>query len=191
MKSKLFFALALLALSLFSSIVTNAQYSLDGPGLVIPGSTHGYSLNTGDTLLPQQPGYSQFWLEGAGSIQQRSRTYADITFSQYFTGGRVCFGMNFGVAPYYIQVCKQVNIADFTISVNPNPSPGEFNFYYNSSTLPVYDLTVTRVSTGEVKFTMSQVSHPTVVFGRYYDPGLYTVTVTASGLTKTLTIVKQ
>lgn len=180
-----------LLLVLFGTLKAQTPtYTIEGPDTIIAGTTHRYQLNATD--LPQQPQGFQFWLEGAGQVYQLSQTTADIYFSPYYSSGRVCIGMNFGTFPYYIQTCKTVSRAplDYTISVNPNPSAGEFSFYYSSSSVAVYDLQVINNATGEVKFTMNQVSHPVVVFGRYYTPGSYTVIVHAGGLTKTLNIVK-
>ena len=186
-KQFLFFTLLTL---MFVANTAKAQYTLDGPSVVSLNTTERYTLNTNGVLLPQQPQAFTFWLNGAGTVQQRSKTTADIYFSPYYTNGSVCLGMNFGTFPYYIQVCKEVTVADFTISVGANPSYGEFTLYYTSATLPFYDLKVINQSTGEVKLDLPHISQPVELFGKYYPAGNYTLMVTAGGKTKTLTLIK-
>lgn len=134
-------------------------------------------------------GYSQGVTQVAGAPFR-----ANVATGAHFTGGQVCVGINYNIAPFYATYCKTVSacssgaIAPPEATVGPNPTEGSF-------TLTVLDavesVRVTDMN-GVVVYSSGKIEEgATVEFGSSFSPGLYNVTIVySSGRVETKRIQK-
>ncbi|MFD1140208.1 cellulase family glycosylhydrolase [Larkinella insperata] len=118
---------------------TSPGTDLIGPDCVAVSEVKTYELTT-----DQRANATSFswWVTGSTqSLTPVSAGKVSINFGQWFTGGQVCVGVNYSVAPWYKQICKPVTVCpnarltsvepETTVSpgvVYPNPSQESFVF---------------------------------------------------------------
>jgi aryl-phospho-beta-D-glucosidase BglC (GH1 family) len=116
------------------TVTAPATGDFTGPACGAPNSTITFELNPSHRTSATNyswwfQGYTQSITPVAGS------TYiVNIATGPYFTGGQVCIGINYSVAPYYASYCKTVSLCPSSLmaaaafiepaSIAPNPSSG-------------------------------------------------------------------
>ncbi|MBE7171227.1 MAG: cellulase family glycosylhydrolase [Williamsia sp.] len=66
-----------------------------------------------------------WWFNGYTQSIASSGARATFNFGPYFTGGQVCVGVNYAVAPYYRQLCKTVSVCSGTATAGWTPATAQ------------------------------------------------------------------
>ncbi|MGN6647028.1 MAG: immunoglobulin domain-containing protein, partial [Cytophaga sp.] len=117
------------------TVVTAPPVASDftGPDCGTPNSTIAFELNADQRASATSyswwfQGYNQSMTPAAGAPYK-----INIATGPYFTGGQMCVGVNYSIAPYYASYCKTISLCAPSLtaaavvepaSIAPNPSTG-------------------------------------------------------------------
>jgi GH35 family endo-1,4-beta-xylanase/archaellum component FlaG (FlaF/FlaG flagellin family) len=169
---------------------------ITGPACGAPNSTITFELNANHRTSATN--YS-WWFQGSTQsiIPVAGTPYrVNIATGQYFTGGQVCIGVNYSVAPYYASYCKTISMCAPSLmaaaavvepaSIAPNPSAGAFTITVSEDVTSyrlVNDQGLTAYTGGSIPAGGS------ATFGEQLPSGLYVLVIQyASGRIETLKV---
>ncbi|MBO9700112.1 MAG: rhamnogalacturonan lyase [Sporocytophaga sp.] len=175
------------AVSINVKSINNSQESITGPSCSVPNTT--ISLEVSSSLRNGATAYS-WWTNGySKSLNAESGTAykANLETGEHYTGGDVCVGISYNIAPYYASYCKKIDVCaapatrslrtESIAPVGPNPSIGTFNL-----TAPddIETLLVSNSNGIEVFRYGKVIKGDQLEFGSSLDTGLYTLTIVYS-----------
>lgn len=144
------------------------------------GTTATYSLNPANRV--SSTGYNWWYTGSVQSITPVANQPYNVVMvdGNYFSGGQLCVGVNYSVAPWYKQYCKNITVCPSNINafradevktvVSPNPSADIFKLTLKTTASLI---TVTNANGGVVK-QVSNVSG-TIELGNEFQDGIFTV----------------
>jgi hypothetical protein len=94
---------------------------LIGPSCVFQNAVQLFDVNS--SKLPNATSFSWWCTGSTKSITVSQPGKASIDFGPGFTGGQVCVGINYSVAPWYSQYCKSVTVCPGTPPTTTNQAP--------------------------------------------------------------------
>jgi hypothetical protein len=185
------------AVGLIVTTPTPPAGDFTGPSCGAPNSTITFELNANRRALATN--YS-WWFQGyTQSVTPVSGTPYEVNIStgQYFTGGQVCVGVNYSVAPYYASYCTAISLCPPSLmaaaaaaiepaSVAPNPSQGAMTI---TATENITSFKLVN-DQGLVAYTGgSLLQGESLTFGEQLPSGLYMMVIQyASGRVETLKV---
>src|SRR6185437_7415394 len=182
------------------SVSAASTADITGPTCGGVNSTISFALNPSHRTSATS--YSWYFQGYTKSITPATGAAYDVTIStgQYFTGGEVCVGVQYSVAPYYASYCLKVSecsaarlsatsVTSSLLSVAPNPFTSDFNL---SVPEPVAHIAIIN-SVGEQVFSQDYGNvSGNIDLGSNLVSGLYIVTITySSGRTETTRVAKS
>jgi hypothetical protein len=169
-----------------------------GPDCGLPNSLISFEVNfskrNGATAYSWWfQGYTQSITPVSGSPYK-----VEIQSGQHFTGGQVCVGVSYNIAPYYATYCKSIDLCssnlktglaadESALSISPNPSAGAFIITAEEE---ITSLKVVN-ELGVVVYQTDGLEEERISFGEQIREGLYVVYIQySSGKTEIRRIQK-
>ncbi|GAB3893986.1 Ig-like domain-containing protein [Spirosoma agri] len=156
----------------------NPGADLIGADCARPNDVRVYEVNARN--LPNATQFSWWFMGSSQSISATQAGKASYTFGPSFTGGQVCVGINYSVAPWYSQYCKPVSVcstgaragADDVANnpVFPNPTNDQFTFVADRD---IHSMSVANQTGREQLRLGSTKAGQTITFGDQLSPGIY------------------
>ncbi|MBY0424862.1 MAG: T9SS type A sorting domain-containing protein, partial [Cytophagales bacterium] len=176
---------------------------ITGPTQICSNQTVSNQIYTAPTINTPGATYT-WWVNGAASVQSipGQPNKASITFSQWFGSGSVHVGVNLPVSPWYQTYSLNVNSASCNGRLSDETEEATYanifpNPYENTSTISLIGATNSLFSIkiqdnkGVVLSTYENISGGTQLeVGKNLAAGLYMVTITKDGVTKSYKLVR-
>lgn len=161
------------------------EEDISGKTCVRKGSTENYILSP--SLLVNSSGVNWTFTGGGNFVPTGNQV--SITFPDYFTGGAVCAGVNYNVAPWHSEYCLNVELCPDLFTIGPNPTSHEFTV---TALVDIYYFTVANPAEGWSQHVQGVSANEIYKFAAGWNAGTYIITAyTQSGETQSKTVIKN